>query len=312
MDYLISIDWGATSIRIGVFSISRETLLAEWNIPMPTHSNAHEIIEKTVQHIKGKCSEGGFRWKDFVGLAVGLAALHDSEGCILAWPNRPEWVGIAFRDLLAAQTGLQVLMLDDAEAAAFGEWKYGEERNIQHLLMVTVGTGIGSGMVLNGKIYKGYRNASGELGHLSIEMQGRPCICGGKGCLQMYASGRAIENQAQQVYKTDIKTWRASQVFQLAKEGEPQAQIIIEEAIEGLATGLASAIRLIDPEVVIVGGGIIQRHSEFYKDLEVRIRARLGYMPHKEVNVYLSNLGERTALWGGLSAWIHYSTIQNI
>ncbi len=241
-------------------------------------------------------------------VVAGLAGLHDAAGTIIAWPNRPAWNGFPFRDAFTSATGKPIVLFDDANLAAMGEYRFGLTQPVNPLLYVVVGTGIGSALVLQGEVYKGARGASGELGHITVDPNGERCPCGGFGCLQLYASGRAIERMA---IAAGLPITKASDVFRLSAHGNEAARTIIQNSLRLLAIGIANAVRLFDPVSVVIGGGMVSRFPEVYRSLETTIQHILGTLPQKNVQVSLSVLREDAALWGGLAYGLQQVFIKN-
>ncbi|RAT94022.1 ROK family protein [Brevibacillus sp. Leaf182] len=292
---LVTIDLGGSTVRMALVDLESATMMESMRIDLDKDTGPLQAISQMAGVISN--------WEELAqreirGIVAGLAALHDASGTIVTWPNRPEWNGFAFRDTFAALVGKPIVLFDDANLGALGEYAFGLDHSVQQLLYVVVGTGIGSSLVLQGNLYTGARGASGELGHITVDPWGERCPCGGIGCLQMHASGRAIERTAQ---SKGLSITRASEVFHLASQGNETAQWIVTDSLRMLAIGIANAIRLFDPEVVVVGGGMASRFPDHYRSLEKHIQDFLGTLPQRNVSVKLSALGEDAALWGGIA-----------
>ncbi|MBD3298760.1 MAG: ROK family protein [candidate division Zixibacteria bacterium] len=183
-------------------------------------------------------------------------------------PNIPEIVGEDFVDLLKQETGLPVMIDNDANCAAWAEYRYGAGRGIDNLICLTIGSGLGSGFIVNGQILRGPTGSAGELGHVSIDWDGPQCPCGNRGCLENYTSATAILKAADeaarfdpqgllgQVRDADTGQITVRGVLQAAKDGDPPAQMILDDAAHKLAIGILTAVNIVDPEAVIIGGGV--------------------------------------------------------
>ncbi|MGM0713542.1 ROK family protein [Brevibacillus parabrevis] len=292
---LVAVDLGGSTARMALFALDGATMLETARLELGQEIEPLQAISQVISVIEGWEQRAQMEIRSIV---IGLAAVHDAAGTIVTWPNRPEWNGFAFRDTFAALAGKPVVLFDDANLAALGEYAFGPEHSVQHLLYTVVGTGIGSSLVWQGNVYTGARGASGELGHITVDPWGEKCPCGGFGCLQMYASGRAVERIAQ---AKGLSVAKASDVFHLAAAGNATAQAIVDDSLRMLAIGIANAVRLFDPDMVVVGGGMASRFPEHYRSLEKRVQQFLGTLPQQSVRVKLSALGDDAALWGGIA-----------
>ncbi|WP_431809069.1 ROK family protein [Brevibacillus agri] len=292
---LVAVDLGGSTARMALFALDGATMLETARLELGQETGPLQAISQVASVIAGWEQEAQTKIR---GVVTGLAAVHDAAGTIVTWPNRPAWNGFAFRDTFAAMVGKPVVLFDDANLAALGEYAFGLDYPVPHLLYTVVGTGIGSAFVWQGHVYAGARGASGELGHMMVDPRGEKCLCGGFGCLQMYASGRAMERIAQ---ANGLPVVKASDVFRLASAGNATAQAIVDDAMRMLAIGIANAVRLFDPDMVVVGGGMASRFPERYRLLETLVQEFLGTLPQRNVSVTLSNLGDDAALWGGIA-----------
>lgn len=302
---LVSIDMGGSAARLAIFGRNSMTMEDSVKIDLGAETEPLEAVSQ-IASVIGRWEQN--RNEVIHTVVAGLAGLHDAAGTIITWPNRPVWNGFSFRDAFTSATGKPIILFDDANLAAMGEYRFGLTHPVNPLLYVVVGTGIGSAVVLQGDVYKGARGASGELGHITVDPNGEPCPCGGFGCLQLYASGRAIERIAT---AQGLPITKASDVFRLAAHGNEAARIIIQDSIRLLAIGIANAVRLLDPVSVVVGGGMVSRFPEAYRSLEKAVQHFLGTLPQKNVQVSLSALGDDAALWGGLAYGLQQVSIKN-
>ncbi|MCE3199540.1 ROK family protein [Paenibacillus sonchi] len=304
-DSLVSIDMGGSAARLAIFD--REVMKMEDSVKIDLGAGTEPL--EAVSQLAGVIG----RWEqahkgEIHTVVAGLAGLHDAAGTIITWPNRPAWNGFPFREAFTSATSKPIILFDDANLAAMGEYRFGLAHPVSPLLYVVVGTGIGSALVLQGDVYEGARGASGELGHITVDPNGEPCPCGGFGCLQLYASGRAIERMAA---AKGLPITKASDVFRMAAQGNEAARRIIQDSIRLLAIGIANAVRLLDPVSVVVGGGMVSRFPEEYRCLEKAVQQFLGTLPQKNIQVSLSVLGDDAALWGGLAYGLQQVSIKN-
>ncbi len=172
--------------------------------------------------------------------------------------------------LLREQTGLPVVVDNDVNALTLGEWLFGQARGLRDVAMVAAGTGVGGGLILNGALVRGAAGYAGEIGHITVELEGRPCFCGGRGCVKAYASGPDIADQARELHKThpspilgplvgvEPARIEAPAVFAAAEQGDPVAMSVVAKAAQALGAGVANLINLCNPELVLLGGGVME------------------------------------------------------
>lgn len=204
-------------------------------------------------------------------LGVGLPGLITAEGVVRASPNLTDAHDVAVGPLLRDQLGVVVHVENDATAAAYGEWKVGAALNAQNALMVTLGTGIGGGIVMGGVLQRGAHGFAGEIGHMVVERDGVECVCGRKGCWERYASGSALKRMSNGI--------TGEEVVQSALSGDEKSKKIIDEFSQWIAIGLASLTNICDPEVIVLGGGVMDSLSAFMPDIATHFSEAL-YSPH--------------------------------
>jgi glucokinase len=297
----IGVDVGGTKIAAGIVNPQGE-ILDEVRYPTP-HSS-----EKLVETIAGAVSEVGD------GSEVGGACLA-VPGLILAQenkvvfsPNLRAVEGIPLKDELEPRIGLPLTVENDGNAAAWGEFRFGVGSEADHLVFVTLGTGIGGGVITHGVLMRGAQGSGGELGHVTIHATGPRCACGNRGCLEALASGTAIGRHAREVATEhpDSGLGRVAarrqvlgeDVTELAREGDKVALSVLEEAGTWLGVGLAGFVNVFNPEVVAVGGGVMEAGELILEAArrEVHLRARPPSRDLAEVKV--ATLGAKSGVLG--------------
>lgn len=230
---------------------------------------------------------------------VSLAALVDDAGAVADWPNRPSWRGLPFRALLEERLALPSIIEDDANAAALAEWKYGAGREYQNFMMMTVGTGVGAGLILDGRLHRGRHGWAGELGHVVVLPGGPACPCGHRGCLQTVASGRALERAGAERGLPDAEAVAAA-----ARGGEGWAVEELAACGRWLGLAAANAVNLLDLEAVVVGGGLSTLGGPWWSAVGDTLRANLVNGEHRRVDLVKAALPETAGLWGAVGlAW---------
>ncbi|TCS81779.1 ROK family glucokinase [Tepidibacillus fermentans] len=263
----IGIDLGGTTIKMGLISDKGE-LLEQLEIPTRTKEGYQTIIEDIVQHSKKLVSETGFEWENVKGMGIGIPGLLDIESGIVRMAPNLHWTDIPIKQILEEKLQILVQIENDGNIAALGETWMGAGKGYKHVVMATIGTGIGAGIIVNGQILHGKSGMAAELGHIPISDKGIVCGCGNVGCLETVSSATGIIRMAQEVVKNrknSLLTERfegkldqitAKSVFDAAKEKDKEAVAIVEEAAHLLGKALATVANLFDPEIIIIGGGV--------------------------------------------------------
>jgi glucokinase len=264
----IGIDVGGTKIAAGVVGPDG-TILKRTQVP--TEAGKEDAIVADIISIARELASAD---PDVVAVGVGAAALVDVErGVILGGPNLA-YRDVAITEKLASELGHPAIVDNDANVAALGEAAYGAGRDAADQVMVTVGTGIGSGIIIGGHIYRGHFGTGGELGHMVIDPDGPVCSCGNRGCWEALASGRAIGRLARQRVEGgagadilaaaggNLEAITGELVGDSAEAGSPFARDVLNEAGRLLGIGLANIVNIFDPEIIVLGGGAVAGTGE--------------------------------------------------
>ena len=282
--WIAGVDIGGTNLRVGLVPleggppgvIRRERTRAGQG---PAHVAAK--VADMLRSAVGEVGRGGV-----AGIGVGCPGPVDrGAGMVLETPNLG-WRHVPLRDLVADATGLPVTLENDANCAAYGEWWQGAGRGAERLIGLTLGTGIGGGIVLGGEIYHGASDAAGEVGHMSVDFDGRLCACGSRGCVEAYASGpgiaaRAVEGLADAadsslagIARTDGVRVTARMVCEAAGGGDGYARRVLAETGRILAVAVANLVNLFNPDVIVVAGGVTAAGDHLFRPLRDEVRRR--------------------------------------
>jgi glucokinase len=299
------IDLGGTKIQAVVVGDGAD-VLGSSRIPTPTTGGPPDVAESMAAAIREAAKQAGADTGDLEGVGVGSpGAVADDEGTVASARNLPDWEeAYPLRDVLASQLDTRVRLGNDVQVATDAEFELGAAQRYNSILGVFWGTGVGGGIVLDGKPWLG-RSAAGEIGHVVIKMGGRRCPCGRRGCMEAYAGRLALERRARELEQKgdgtklfEIMEERGrdrltSGVWARALKAEDAvAQKLIHEAVKALGVGIASSVNLLDVEAVVIGGGMGVRLGEPY----VR-KIREAMMPHLFVDsrppaVHVATLGD--------------------
>lgn len=266
--YVLAVDLGGTRLRLGLVD-GQGRVVSSRRRQTRADQGPERVVGRLIQELKELASE--VENESILGLGVSVASPLDPEtGTLYNPPNLPGWDMFSPRPALEDALNLQVFISNDATLAALGEHRFGAGRGYRNLIFMTVSTGIGGGVLIDGWPYSGSRGFAGEIGHIIIDPQGPLCGCGSRGCLESLASGTAIARMArermlagessllQQMVNGEVEKVRAETVSEAAKKGDGLAKKIMEEAGASLGLGIASLLNIFDPELVILGGGVAQ------------------------------------------------------
>lgn len=265
------IDVGGTTVKIGLFE-GDGTLTEKWEITTRKDEGGSYILGDIADAVKGKMEERGNSIDDVIGLGIGIPGPITSEGEVLRCANLG-WGVFNVAEAISELLGLPVDRIkvgNDANVAALGEMWKGGGRGYKDVIMMTLGTGVGGGIILNGKILAGNRGAAGEIGHLTVEYDEEDtCGCGKKGCLEQFASATGIVKEAKRMLVRDdrpsklrnIQYLSAKAIFDSAKEGDEMAKDLVEQLGRYLGIAASHIAAVVDPEVFVIGGGVSKAGS---------------------------------------------------
>jgi glucokinase len=260
--FSVGIDIGGTKIA-GVLLDTHNQVLASDKVPTPAN-DSEALLQAVIEMVK-KLSAG----QDIASLGVAAAGFIDANQSEVIYSPNLSWRNEPLKAKLEASLQLPVVIENDANAAGWAEYRFGAGRGTKNMVMLTLGTGVGGAIIADGKLYRGGFGIGAEFGHLRFIPDGRPCGCGQRGCLEQYASGTALLNSAKELAASDspegsylrkLATTPAEltgqQVYQAIQESDPGALGLVEELATHLGKALATVVALLDPELVVIGGGL--------------------------------------------------------
>ena len=292
--HALGIDLGGTDIKVGLLNREGE-VLEFFSCPTPT-SSAEAIVQTISEIILTKDKQFDCNLK--VGLGVPAVVNRATREVVLA----PNLVSRDFPLRRAIEQAIKrpITIDNDANMAALGEWWQGAGSKYDSLILLTLGTGVGAGIIIQGSIFSGAHGWAGEIGHTIVYPNGEKCPCGKKGCLERYASAEAIARHYAAGSEEKAST---QEIFSLAKAGNALAQKVINEAIDALALGVYNACLLLDPQGIIIGGGMVNAGEQLMEPLREKITNLYRAYPGKIQAVILqSKLGNRAGVVGAAKA----------
>jgi glucokinase len=229
-------------------------------------------------------------------VGIGLPGLVDPSGRLRHAPNLPGVVGVDAKAELHARLCREVILDNDATCAAIAEWRHGGGRGVEDLVMVTLGTGIGGGILAGGRILRGAHGTAGEIGHMVVEIEGRRCGCGRRGCWERYASGSALADHARVITGTAAS---GPEVIEAVRRGEGWASEVLEVFIDWVGRGLASLANVVDPARFVIGGGLVTAGDLFLDGCRDALARHLYASEHRDLpEIVLAELGPEAGALG--------------
>lgn len=307
---VLAVDVGGTKVLVaavlpGGEMISRKYYLTE------AERGAQAVINRLSSAVNRCISRVRSNGTKFLGIGIGIAgALDVDKGLVTSSPNLPGWRNVPIRDSVAARSELPVYLINDANAAALGEHRFGAGVGFDNMLYVTVSTGIGGGIITNGELYTGANGCAGEFGHTTIVPDGPQCHCGNFGCLEALASGWAIAKEAirrinsgEKSYITEvvdgkIENITAEAVAAAARKDDRLAREIVDKAAGYLGIGLANVVNIFNPELIVIGGGLSKMGNMLLGPACRIIRKRAFRLPAKTVRIVRARLGSNAGIIG--------------
>jgi glucokinase len=320
---ILGIDLGGTKILTAVIDAEGKKLSSDC-VATPAADGFEAVVAAIVESSRAALKQAGIMSSDL--FAVGLAApgLIDAEnGIVRVSPNLPGWKDAPLGEMIEKTLGKPVFTINDAHAAAVGELYFGAGRGCRHFIYITVSTGIGGGLILNGEIYEGSGGLGGEIGHMVIDDDGPLCYCGNRGCWEMLASGRALEREARRRIESGAKTTilsfclpdtersegegpqshpldcvTAKAIHAAAKNGDVLALELINRNAYYFGVGLANIINIFNPERIIIGGGLSNLGDMLLKPAIAEAGRRAFRQPFEAVKFMIAELGQDSGIIG--------------
>lgn len=313
--FALGIDMGGTGIKLGLVD-QRGKLFRTFRLPTPVHHYPEQIAESIAQQAQALLDLS--RSHQIVGIGVGCAGDIDPEkGIVRVSPNL-RWKAVPLKALLSRTLKLPILIDNDANVAAWAAYVVEAKRRVQNLLCVTVGTGVGGGLVLNGQLYHGATGSAGEIGHMTLYPEGNPCACGNQGCTERYIGAKAMNHEARHAIESGEKTLLKKLIKQdydkltpyliqkAARQGDRLALSLWEQAGERLGITLASTVNLLNPEWIVFAGGLSRAGGLLLDPVRRTILKRSFQTPAKAVRLVISKLDQDLGMVGaGLLAHDH-------
>lgn len=318
MAYYIGVDVGGTNIACGVVDengkiLARSKVKTRGGGASPAPYEA--VLESIKIAVREACENAGISTDKVNSIGIGCPGLCNSESGVVEYSNNLGFVNVPLKADVEAEFGLPVFLENDANAAAFGEFTAGAAKGAKSAVVITLGTGVGAGIVLDGRIYRGANFSGGEIGHTVIVVDGAPCTCGRRGCFEAYSSATALvrmtaeaseqhpESLMTKIIREDGKV-SARTAYKAMKEGDPVGRAVTEQYIKYLSCGIANVINTFQPDVLCIGGGVCNEGDTLLTPLKSAVAEQIySKNSAKNTDIVICSLGNDAGMIG--AAMLH-------
>jgi glucokinase len=312
VEYVVGVDLGGTKILSGVFGANLQ-LVSTAKLSTKSQRGVSEVISRIARCVQDSVDEADLQLKNISAVGIGApGAVNFNDGTVIFAPNMEGWKSVPLKKQLEKELGIPVFVENDCNIAALGVYGAELKPKPRSMLGIFVGTGIGGGLVIDGQLYSGFGHTAGEIGHMVLEIDGPKCGCGNKGCFEALASRTAIFQRIKSGIKEGQKTLltemlgdgledlRSGDLRKAIRRGDKFVDKVVEEAAEYIGIATANLANILNPEVVVLGGGVIEALED--EMMSVIIETAKDYaMPGamKGVEVVASKLGDHAGITGG-------------
>ena len=287
----IGVDIGGTSIK-GAAITDKGEILDRFSLKMDRPASPEISFGAMCDEINEFLKNKPYK-NEIIGVGLGVPGILNRElGIVKSSPNMPKWINFKISDFVQKNLNLPVKIVNDASSAALGEAKFGTGKNYKNIVMITLGTGVGGGIIIDGKLYDGLGGTGAQLGHSVIRLNGRQCSCGRRGCLEAYASATALIKQEADSELNKVENIDAKCVFDLARADDKLAKKLVKEYVTYLSEGLLNICNEFRPDLILLSGGVANEGYYLIKKIESYMkRHNYGYLNAPKVPIKLASLG---------------------
>jgi glucokinase len=293
--FIIAVDLGGTNLKVALLDLKykikdREVLSTQ------RLTKKERLISAVIDSVNRILKNNSLNNADILGVGLGLPGPIDSEqGIVHFFPNIPGWKEVNLKHIIEKRLKLAAFLDNDAKMMSLAEYKLGAAQNYKHVICLTLGTGVGGGIIIEGKLYRGASNASGEIGHIPINEKGPMCNCGGKACLEAYIGNNRIKIEAKKVFKRDISL---EELSRLAKRKNSQALSIWLEVGRRLGLALSGVVNLLNPDCIVIGGGVANAGKVLFDQVRKVVLKQAMSVQARGVKIVRAKLGNDAGLIG--------------
>ena len=308
MQPVLAIDLGGTKIAAAI--INKAEVIAREYFPTVAAEGPQPVISRIFSGIDRLLGQSNMDVSHLDSISIAAAGAVDNNGVVTSSPNLPGWSNVPLRDIVAKRYGVDVFAVNDASAAALGEHRLGAGRGTKNLVYLTVSTGIGGGIIINGELYLGTSGCAGEIGHMTVDINATRCNCGNFGCLELLASGTAVAKEAikrisygeesslTSMVAGKLETITAEKVAEAARGSDSLASDVIYRAATALGVGMVNLVNIFNPEMIVVGGGMSKMGDLLLEPAREVVRSRAFQLCARAVQIVPAQLGDDGGVLG--------------
>jgi len=295
--YTVGVDVGGTNIKFGLVNRSGSILARTSLDTKQFHRNKKKLINALIEEINSLIDSKNLKPKDILGIGFGLPGLIDSKkGIVNFLPNVPGWKNVPLKNIVQKKLHIPTFIENDVNLITLGEWQFGAGKGYQNMMCMTLGTGVGAGLVLNNALYRGEGFVAGELGHMPLNEKGPNCNCGGWGCFECYVGNGLLLKQVRKIFKRD--SIQLPDVFYLAKQGNVCALRFWNDTAVHIGNALVGVVNLLNPRLIIIGGGVSNNYKFLGPTINAIIKKRAMKVQAKMVKIVRAKLGDNAGIIG--------------
>lgn len=309
MEYFAGIDVGGTNIAVGIINKSGNVIF-QTTRPTDPEGNFNTILYDINEAIEYSARTAGIRYSDIVSIGAGIPGAVEADGQTVIIATNLAWENVPFGQKLERMSGKKVYLGNDADCAVLAEAFCGSAAGAESAVMLTLGTGVGGGVIINRELFSGCLPGGTELGHVTLVYEGKKCACGRRGCIEKYVSASALIEQTREKmgehedslmwkYSPELYLVNGETAFNAAKAGDKWAKCVIEKYISYTASAISGLVNIFRPELVIIGGGISNQGDYFIKPLEAEVKKQCFGLPFlNPPSVKAAKLGNTAGIIG--------------
>ncbi len=293
--FIIGIDLGGTFVKIGLLNPNMKMLEKE-SISTKKYSNRLSLLKEMVRQVNELLDKRNIRKNEVLGIGIGVPGPVDvNKGLVHFLPNIPGWKNFPLKRWMQETAGIKTFIDNDVNVITLGEWKLGAGRGSEDMICITLGTGVGGGLILDGKMYRGSSFLAGEIGHMPINEHGSKCSCTGRGCLEKYVGNRNILAIARSKVSPHITLEGLSK---LSKQGNKKAIKVWQDVGEKVGVVLSGVVNLLNPKKIVVGGGVSNAGKVLFDSINKTVKSRAMPNHSRAVKILKAQLGSDAGILG--------------
>ncbi|WP_027108553.1 ROK family transcriptional regulator [Lacticigenium naphthae] len=296
--FVVSVDASSTHLRVMISNLVGEILIKK-EISQSSSLSKEKFLKELVKKIREIIKTSAVDSEKILGIGVAMHGVVDIEQGTCLFSSDSGLKNIPIKESLEKELNLPVMVENNSRAMALGEFWFGKNKKGDSFSVINIGRGVGSGIITDGTLSRGAHDTAGEIGHTTISMHGRQCGCGNKGCLETYITGEGIVKTAREEIENIPSDISPEKIYQLAKQGETEYIQVLEKVGEYIGVGIVNYIHTVDPEVIVLGGGVLKSQEFLMPIIKKTITEKaLTDKLKKGINLYVSDLGENMTLLG--------------